>query len=133
MREGDVAPDTGGQKFGVIVQIDTDNLSQKSSVITTLVGAPANANLALWTVKPVADGTAVRQRLRKANFSGTAGSSSLLASMNMLIPAEASGAATKGLGSPIAGDRTALILTFTDQQVLAGPIKDLEAEPEPAP
>jgi len=133
MREGDVAPDTGGQKFGVIVQIDTDNLSQRSSVITTLVGAPANANLALWTVRPFADGTAVRQRLRKANFSGTAGSSSLLASMKMLIPAEATGAATKGLGSPIAGDRTALILTFSDRQVLAGPIKDLEAEPEPAP
>ena len=133
LREGDVAPDTGGQKIGSILQIDTDNLSLKSSVITSLTGAPASSNLALWTVQPVANGTAVRQRLRKGNFHVSAGSSSLLSSMKMLIPTEATGAATKGLGCPVAGDRTALVLTFSDRQVLAGPIKDLEAEPEPAP
>jgi hypothetical protein len=134
MREGQIAPDTGGQKIGAILQFEqTEAAAANAAVITTLTGAPASANLALWTVRNFSDGRAVRQRLRKGNFHGAAGSTSLLASLKMLIPAEPTGAGTKGLGNPVGEDRTALVLTFSNRQVLAGPIKDLAAEPEPQP
>jgi hypothetical protein len=81
LREGDIAADTGGQKIGSILQLDTDNISQKSSVITSLTKAPTNANLALWTVRPFPDGAAVRQRMRKGNFQSTAGGAALLTSI----------------------------------------------------
>lgn len=134
IREGQIAPDTGGQTFGTILQFDqTESPAANAAVITTLTGAPANANLALWSVRNFNDGRAVRQRLRKGSFHGAAGDTSPLASLKMLIPAEPTGAANKGLGNPVGEDRTALVLTFSNGQVIAGPIKDLEAEPEPQP
>ena len=134
MREGQIAPDTGGQTIGTILQFDqTEAAAANAAVITTLTGAPASANLALWTVRNFGDGRAVRQRLRKGIFHGTAGTTALLTSLKMLIPAEPTGAGTKGLGNPVGEDRTALVLTFSNRQVIAGPIKDLEAEPEPQP
>jgi hypothetical protein len=132
MREGATAPDTGGQKIGTIFQIAQDHGSRRLAVITSIVGGPAKRNLALWRIDPGISPT-VRLSLRKQDFQGAAGTASVLTSFKMLIPSEPTGALSKGFGSPVASDRTALVLTFSDGQVIAGPLRDLEAEPEPAP
>jgi hypothetical protein len=133
MREGATAPDTGGQKIGTIFQIDREPGSGRLAVITSIVGGPAKRNLALWRIDPRNSSSGIRLSLRKQDYHGAAGTASVLTSFKMLIPSEPTGALSKGFGTPVAADRTALVLTFSDGQVIAGPLRDLEAEPEPAP
>ncbi len=132
MREGAIAPDTGGQKIGTIFQIDREPGSGRLAVITSIVGGPAKRNLALWRIAPSL-APSIRLSLRKQDYHGAAGTASVLTTFKMLIPSEPTGVLSKGFGTPVASDRTALVLTFSDRQVIAGPLRDLEAEPEPAP
>ncbi|MCB1209072.1 MAG: hypothetical protein KDK97_07080, partial [Verrucomicrobiales bacterium] len=67
--------------------------------------------------------------LRKGDFVSTLGTGATLTSMKMTISADASGAAIKGVGSPVTNNQVALVLTFSNRQVLAGPLIDDETPP----
>ncbi len=127
MREGQVADDCLGAKIGVIQQIDADPATGSYLVLTTLTGSPANANLAVWMgeipalIPPSGEEFFVpKLRMRKGSYQSLAGNTSLLTSVKLLIPVDATGAVAKGMGKAVADGAAALQMTFANRQVLLG-------------
>jgi len=127
MREGQVADDCLGAKIGVIQQVDADPDSGSYLVLTTLTGSASNSNLAVWmgeapaAVPPSGQEFYVpKLRMRKGAFQSLAGNTSLLTSVKLLIPVDATGVVAKGMGKAVADGAAALQMSFANKQVILG-------------
>lgn len=137
MREGDIAPDCGGARIGLIQKVEADRNSGFYAVITTLTDSDAASSQAMWTGKVTVLNENVINvemekpflRLRRGSFQELGSTTAALTSIDFLLPADLSGAGGRGLGSPVTSSTVALILTFANKQVIAGPLTEPVGEP----
>ena len=127
LREGDPAPGCKGARIGTFQGIEMDPQTGEYVVLTSLTGCPSSRNQALYCGET---NTAVsaQKRLRKPFlnlrkgqlYQGALGGVSALKSISFgTTAADATGAAGKGLPTPIQGDAIVLKLTFNDGSVHA--------------
>lgn len=126
MREGDLAPGTGGARVGRILQAEATDRGRQYAILISLTGSSAAGNVALYT------GTALSRsvgeealnsptlRLRKGSLQSVAGTTQAITSLSLTLPIDASGSGARGLGSPLGSLRhVALLVAFTDRTVAA--------------
>ncbi|TDU72796.1 FG-GAP repeat protein [Prosthecobacter fusiformis] len=143
MREGDFAPDGGGARIGLIQKVEVDRTSGSYAIITTLTDSDAASSQALWTGKLTSNTQSnalvefekPRLRLRRGSFQSLGSVTSALTTIDFMIPLDPTGAGGRGLGSPVGGNNVALVVTFANKQVIAGPlaalVSDIAPEIEP--
>jgi hypothetical protein len=120
MREGDVAPDTGGARIGVIQQVDVDADRGDYAIIASLTGAPKGTNQALFRgVLDVPSPNEIlrkpRLRFRKGVRMSEYGTTVAITGMSMDLPADGTGAGRRGLGGCISRGPTFLRLKLSDR------------------
>jgi outer membrane protein assembly factor BamB len=127
LREGDPAPGCKGARIGTIQGIEMDPRTGEYAVLTSLTSSPAGRNQALYCGE-TNTATIAQKRLRKPSlnlrkgqlYQGALGGVSALKSMAFgTTAADATGAAGKGLPTPIQSDSIVLKLTFNDGSVHA--------------
>ncbi|HEY1082861.1 MAG TPA: FG-GAP repeat protein [Prosthecobacter sp.] len=135
MREGDIAPDCGGARIGLIQKVEVDRRTGHYAIITTLSDSDAASSQALWTGRAALsfpnnsfELDKPRLRLRRGSFQGLGSSTAALTTIDFTLPADPTGAGNRGFGSPLAGNTVALVLTFANKQVLAGPLAPLPGD-----
>lgn len=141
MREGDLAPDCGGARIGLIQKVEVDRSTGVYAIITTLTDSDAASSQVLWSgkiqspnlfISTPAELTRPRVRLRRGSFQSLGSTTTALTTIDFIIPTDPTGAGGRGLGGPVSNSAIALILTFANKQVLAGPLTETfgEALPE---
>lgn len=130
MREGDLAPDCGGARIGLIQKVEVDRSTGVYAIITTLTDSDAASSQALWSGRfqspnlfsaIPAELTFPRVRLRRGSFQSLGSTTAALTTIDFVIPTDPTGAGGRGFGGPVSNSAIALILTFANKQVLAGP------------
>lgn len=125
MREGDLAPETGGARVGRILQVDAEAEFGSYAVLVTLTGCSSATNQALYAGTYDVPGTfgvenrnRPRLRLRKGTYQTLFGKTAALRSIKLPVILEATGAGNRGLGSTVSDDLVTAQLTLSDGSVL---------------
>lgn len=118
LRKNDTAPNCDGARIQAIQKVDADPSSGDYAILTTLSSGAAT-NQALW----IGDANATIQvnenallrpvlALRKDSLHNIANLSVRLTSMDVTLPADATFASGRGLGSPVGGRKVAFLLSY---------------------
>jgi hypothetical protein len=125
LREGDVAPDTGGARVGTIQQVDAEAEYEGYAVVVSLTGCASSTNQALYRgtldqSSPAGYGIMRRPELvlRKGVYQTLFGKTVALSSIKLSLVADPSGAGSRGLGVSLFGSEIVAQLTMSDGSVL---------------
>lgn len=130
MREGDVAPDTGGARVGRILRLDAEGEYAGYAILVSLVGCSGATNQALYRGDSYLSGNLGLENrirpdlvLRKGTYQTQLGRTAMIRSIQLPVILERTGAGTRGLGSTIVDKRIITQLTLSDRSVLVAEIE----------